>query len=350
MKKSFVKLAGFALAGIMSMVVTGCAQPSGGAGDGGSGSASTVYKATYQFTESMRTLPAGTDGTAGTSKTYVEFGDWPQTVAAEGIKFNSTPESNGYYVGSDGNYYAKCAEYAVDAGNAYKYTDGTQAGRSGTTTRYFKVEPIKWRVLTNNYSGKKLLFAENILTANVPYYEDKDNNRTIGANTVYPNNYEHSQIRAYLNGLTYQGQSKAISKWDGKGFLQTAFTSGAQALIAETQVDNSASSTGKASNTFVCGNTEDKIFLLSCKEVDSNGYFEDDAKRIRKATDYAKANCAYQNTDAGAGGYWGLRSPSYDNSYNYKDSAYVVMSGGSIYPCGVKDTNEGVVPALAISF
>ena len=109
--------------------------------------------------------------------TYVYFGVWPQSVlpATSTVTVDETVSvtmgANTYYLGSDGNYYAKCTENAWGSGAEYKYHDGTQVGRGGTTTRYFKVEPIKWRVLTDNYSGKKLLLAENILTANVPYYD-----------------------------------------------------------------------------------------------------------------------------------------------------------------------------------
>ncbi|MBQ4496531.1 MAG: hypothetical protein II973_03415, partial [Spirochaetaceae bacterium] len=143
------------------------------------------------------------------------------------------------------------------------------------------VEPIKWRVLNPNASGNKILLAESILTANVVYYDYYGVNRTIGNVTVYPNNYEHSKIRAYLNGLSYavkasdSAEQTTDSTYSGKGFLQTAFTSTAQSLIATTAVDNSAASTNPASNAnlwnsgtndYACDGTSDKIFLLSEKE------------------------------------------------------------------------------------
>ena len=73
-----------------------------------------------------------------------------------------------------------------------------------------KGEPIKWRVLTDSYTGadadsgnKTLLFCESGIYAGVPYY-DNTTERTIGEETIYPNNYEHSRIRAWLNGLSFQ--------------------------------------------------------------------------------------------------------------------------------------------------
>ncbi len=268
--------------------------------------------------------------------------------------------ANTYYKGSNGNYYAKAKENCYES-SGYTYTDGTTVKQSGADSyRYFKVEPVKWKVLTNNYNntGKALLLAEDILTANVSYYEDYQNNRTIDGKTVYPNNYKHSQIRAYLNGLSYQGQTSEVTTWSGNGFLQTAFTATAQSKIAETEVDNSKETTGYSESTYAanyaCENTTDKIFLLSESEVINSDYgfaaydsYGVGNARIRVTTDYAKANYAYQNTTAGYGGLWWLRSPFYNNSsyvrYVYFDGNATTYSYG--YP-----TRGGVVPALSISF
>ena len=301
--------------------------------------------------------------------TYVYFGVWPQSVlpATSTVTVDETVSvtmgANTYYLGSDGNYYAKCKERACCTG--FKYHDGTQVGIYGKTTRYFKVEPIKWRVLTDNYSGKKLLLAENVLTANVPYYDynSNSNTRTVGSDTnIYPNNYKYSQIRAYLNGLDYYydiSSTKTTKKtyYTDKGFLQTAFTQDAQGLIAETVVDNREETTGYSEDTYAvkyaCENTTDKIFLLSASEVINsdygfaghNSWGKEDA-RNRVPTDYAKANNAYMGP---YGGTWWLRSPYYD--YSRSDYARAVSNGGSADDYNSVDvTDDGVVPALSISF
>ena len=313
-----------------------------------------------------------TTGATPTAKTeYIYFGVFPRGVLPETstVTVDETVfvkmGANTYYLGSDGNYYAKCAENAYGTGTEYKYHDGTQAKKGGTTTRYFKVEPIKWRVLTDNYSGKKLLLAEEILTANVPYYDFNfaSNTRTVGSDTnIYPNNYKYSQIRAYLNGFDYYydtSSTETTKKTDyiGKGFLQTAFTLEAQVLIEKTVVDNSPETTGYDESTYAtyyaCENTTDKIFLLSESEVIKsdygfeayNSYGEDNA-RIRFATDYAKANYAYQSSTEGYGGYWWLRSP-YDISGRARLVYYDGNDNGSP---SVNLTLSGVVPALSISF
>lgn len=304
--------------------------------------------------------------------TYVYFGVWPQSVlpATSTVTVDETVSvtmgANTYYLGSDGNYYAKCAENAYGTGTEYKYHDGTQPGTGGTTTRYFKVEPIKWRVLTDNYSGKKLLLAENILTANVPYYgyNSVSNKRTVGSDTyIYPNNYKYSQIRAYLNGLDYYydtSSTETTKKTDytGKGFLQTAFTQNAQGLIAETEVDNREETTGLPGSPnateYACENTTDKIFLLSISEVINRDYgfapavyVGEVSARICFVTDYAKANYAFAGSTDGDGGYWWLRSPYYTYWYG---TCYVSENGNPRHDATVSTTERGVVPALSISF
>ncbi len=329
---------------------------------------------TYKFHSTVTYLEAGTAGTAGTEATYCIFGDWPQTIKAESVTVDETKSvtmgSMTYYLGSDGNYYAKCSENAYDAyDNNCTYSNGDTVAQAGAnSTKYFRVEPIKWRVLNPSASGNKILLAESILTANVAYYDYYDVDRTIDGETVYPNNYEHSKIRAYLNGLSYavkandSAEQTTDSTYNGKGFLQTAFTSSAQKLIATTTVDNSAASTNPASNAsqwnsgtndYACDNTSDKIFLLSEKEATTSdyGFTEYDQygagnSRIRMPTDYAKANYAYQEATAGYGGWWWLRSPS----YRYSHDARIINYGGYAYNfTDVYRKYGGVVPALSIS-
>ena len=314
----------------------------------------------YTFHNTVTTIASGITGSYGTDEaTYVLFGDWPQDVVKEadvatlGLETSKDKVTRGYMEfvqGTDGNYYVK------------------------HESKWFKVMPIKWRVFEEAYdvdgdtgtATGKLLVAENILTANVPYYEDDQNNRTIDDKIVYPNNYKYSQIRAYLNGYKYTGYDTSSSsnvektQWNSKGFLQTAFTSDAIDSIITTIVDNSEGSTTdvtgaiQKATTYACDPTDDKIFLLSEYEVtkysksaeayDSSGQGN---SRIRVTTDFAKANNAYQRTTNDYGGYWWLRSPSYYNSYYARGVRYDGYAYSDYY---VNDTVIGVVPALSISF
>lgn len=286
----------------------------------------------------------------------VTFGSFPQSKKTDDtISVDDTDSKSvgsfTYYKGSDGEWYAKIEK--------------------NSRVSYYKVEPIKWRVLTENYDhdnnastpGKKLLLAENILI-NCRYYDYIHVNRTIGNATIYENNYKYSRIRAYLNGLSYEKKKSdsATQSTDSsllnKGFLQTAFTSGELAAIADTSVDNTKESlkdaAGKLSTSekYVCPNTTDKIFLLSEKEVttsaygfaaydayigDSNGTTT--STRIRMSTDFAK--------DSGANLHsWWLRSPLYDYS-NYARN--VEDNGNAGYSASVDSDRRGVVPALCLN-
>ncbi len=304
-------------------------------------------------------LPAGTDGTYGTSGTYVTFGSWPQTIKADGVTVDeSAAKSVGaftYYKGDDGEWYAKLAENACYP--SYHYSDGTTVGQGGTNYKYFKVEPIKWRVLTNDYSGKKLLLAESILV-NCRYYDTYDEDR----GGIMPNNYKESRIRAFLNGLSYNKSGTTNSEFSGKGFLQIAFTTSEQEAIETTAVDNSARSTNpdanatkwnSGNNQYACADTSDKIFLLSMREVTKSDYgfaayntCGAGSSRIRKTTDYAKASGAGQNSTAGMGGWWWLRSPYYYLSDGARGGGY---DGAADSNYTVGDSPGGVVPALSIN-
>ena len=349
----------------------------------------TVDVANYKFTETVQDVESSYTGTASSTSTpqvtapiYKKFGDWPQTIKGTGVTVGSGTLVRGgftYYVGSDGNYYVKTEEKAYESGVAYKYSDGTQAGQGGTGEKWFKVEPIVWRVLTDNYSvprengelqstGNALLLAEKILTGGIPYYSGYDVQRRIGGVKIFPNNYGNSQIRAFLNGLSYEYKesysTKQIEKDEYKdaGFLQTAFTESARNLIAETTVNNSKETTnpdGKATlwnngdNPYASEtNTEDKIFLLSEQEATTEEYgfaeyiaYGKGSTRIRVTTDYAKATGAYQEGTAGYGGWWWLRSPYCDDE---RYAHYIIQDGSAYLYDSVRYSDGGVVPALCI--
>ena len=334
----------------------------------------TVDVASYQFTETVQDADSSYTGTMS-GGTYKKFGDWPQTIKSAGVTVGSGTLVRGslsYHVGSDGNYYVEAKEQArgVD-----KYSDGTQVGQRGTSKKWFKVEPIVWRVLTDDYkvpgengelksTNNALLLAENILTGYIYYVTDKPRTitgagtKTDEPNTVYENNYKYSTIRAWLNGKYEDDDTQEENKaYKGIGFLQTAFTPEAQGLITPTTVDNSNESTfGRGdtveNNLYACGDTTDKIFLLSKQEVTMSEYGFDkyyaygqgNNTRIRVTTDYAKATGPYK--DSTDGYRWWLRSPFHRSSRCVWD----ILDDGS----GANDfTNiflsSGVVPALSIS-
>lgn len=163
--KKFLNGIASALCVMAVCVFAGCSSPSGGG--------STPPATEFNWYEIPVQLQAGEGGTYGTEGTYVYFGVFPQDVVptdevdALALDENATTTIERGYLkfvkGSDGNYYVKCAENAHETGYKYK-KDKTAVGQNGTTSRWFKVMPIKWRVVDTEYQNAKLLVAENILT------------------------------------------------------------------------------------------------------------------------------------------------------------------------------------------
>ena len=227
------------------------------------------------------------------------------------------------------------AENANGLEEQYKYSDGTQPVQNGSVYRYFKVEPIEWKILTTDYNGtgKKLLLAKKCL---VPFRFDGSSN-----------DYANSEIRTYLND----------------GFLNSAFTTELQARIADTTVINNARSTNPDlhATQWNSGNnsnasdtpTTDKLFLLSEQEVTKSEYgftgydvYGAGNSRIRFPTDFAKAAGAFQGSLDGEGNLWWLRSPY----YNATNKVYAVESNGAAgFVPNVTDGTYGLVPALCLT-
>ncbi|MBQ5490739.1 MAG: right-handed parallel beta-helix repeat-containing protein, partial [Treponema sp.] len=204
-------------------------------------------------------LPAGTNGTAGTSATYVSFGEWPQTIKALDVSVDETVTrtqgSFTYCLGSDGCWYYKHTANPRDDDRFF--SDGT-AIVSGQDY-YFKVEPILWRVLTTNYNdtGKQFFFTEKILDANT----------------------RPSDIQTHLTNV----------------FLMTAFDDAERQRIVDSELSDSLTPVAK-------------VFLLSWGELTNNNYgfmsnITEDQTRLRLVTDYARARYVDHET-SGVGPYW----------------------------------------------
>ena len=256
------------------------------------------------------------------SGNYIYFGEYPQTIKASNVSIISTmPDTDGYYLGSDGERYAKVVADPYPFNDNYKFSDNS--GVIDGNTYYFKVEPIRWRILSER-DGKAFILCDSIIASKA---YDAGNN----------NNYANSDIRAWLNDE----------------FYKTAFGALQQALIQTTEVDNSAQSTGNSPNPYACENTFDKVFLLSCREVTNSAYgFANDPSAYDTArrmltSDFSRATGAGMVTSSSyyyyGYGQWWLRSPY----YNYSDYARKVDDRGiaDLY-YNVYNDNYGVVPAL----
>ncbi len=141
-------------------------------------------------------------------------------------------------------------------------------------TYYFKYEEIKWDVLEQK-DGKAYLYTSFALDAQ--FYEacsdKKDSEYIHRGKKGYANNYELSAIRKWLN----------------EDFYNLAFSDLEKTKIEQISVNNGLSSTTDTTNPYVCGYTNDYVFLLSEKELVT--YFPTtESRKCDKSilTDYAK--------------------------------------------------------------
>ena len=137
-------------------------------------------------------------------------------------------------------------------------------------------------------------------------------------------NYANSQIRAWLND----------------DFYKVAFNIMQQDLIQIVAVDNSLESTGRDSNSYICEDTNDKIFLPSYSEITNENFgFETDDDRLWAITDY--------NVDLGAvAGKWWLRSPDFNGMVRITSTEYGLRASAN--PFSESNNYLGIVPVLKI--
>lgn len=274
---------------------------------------------------------------------YILFGKYPQTIKADSVNIPNpdTPESNGYYLGSDNFYYAKVT--ATPSGSGYKFSNDTEIVDG--TDYYFKVEPIKWRIL--NYStlatdAYAFLLCESII--------DHKSYNLDPLSIVYDSIYEHTFKNVYTES--------AIRVWLNNEFYNTVFDELQKELIQRIEVENDSISAGLDPNQFIGFNTNDKIFLPSYSEVTNEEYGFSandqavDGARKRSAVDFAKAIGAGKDDIN-----WWLRSP--DNCNNGPYIRYVCgcpygTGAGRCFSINTYNYQHiyhymGIVPALVIS-
>ena len=247
-----------------------------------------------------------------TENARVYFGEYPQSLKADNVAITETTDGRGYFLGSDGAYYAKMT--ANPFGNNYTFSSGAAVIKN--TVYYFKVEPIAWRVLSIK-DGSAMLLCDSIID-NRPF------------NNGYGNdNYADSSIRTWLNS----------------DFLNIAFSATAQECVATSSITSNPGRdlTGLLEG-YVPGvpkTTEDKIFLLSKAEF-ANTLYGLNTKEARKmkASDYILANGVRVNN-----GYadWWIRD------LYQQDNVHFVNNNGDHPYCVGTQGYIGVLPALTLN-
>ena len=273
----------------------------------------------------------------------VYFGNYPQSeiTSKDGSIYNTLKNATGWdennditiggtkyrrLKGEDATYYSSNEEGQYNWNGSYKIY------------HYFKYEPIKWRVLNRN-GNDAFLLADVAL-------DDQKYNTNFG--DVTDVTWETSSMRSWLNGYGASVNQPKID-YRRKNFINSAFTSTQRSAIKTTSVVNNNNTNYGAG----CGNTSDKVFLLSISEVCNTDiaagygfakeYYSDDEARRSRCSTYAHAMGVGRFMDEYNGnGWWWLRSQSYEN-----DS---VPDDGSIFEnMDVDDDFCGVRPALHLN-
>ena len=276
---------------------------------------------------------------------YVYFGAFPQDLKEPSVSVSETADPCGYYLGSDGAYYARlkadpsCDQYAFLNGEPIE--EGKEY--------WFKVCPVKWCVL-HIRDGVAFLFSDKILAA--CSYE-------FGSDPVLA---DMKKEKLWFSGNENVYEPSGIRHWLIRDFFLAAFSLEEQALILKMKVDNSVASTNETWNHHICEDTEDTVFLLSAAEIVSKTFgidmlSSDSREAYKIPTDYARAMGASRmcaegfspwrgnKLNDGPYGWWWTRSPYPD----YEDSAKA-CDGSMIGIHDVLNCRGGVVPAVRIKF
>ena len=321
---------------------------------------------------------------------YIHFGYWPQTrekdenVIAELNAIAGTPplprdKENPYNWEShegttymwqkiviyNGTKYLGVQMNDYRASGVYSLTSYIMKNGYFTFEVYwFKYEPIKWRILTT--SGNSAYIMSDIALDSFSiqpnryqgFYNEKygvfktDQNGNMDG--TYANNWEYCFLRQWLNETFYKEVFNDLQK----------------EIIQTTHLDNSARScnpneypkyygygenAGKNKFADQCKDTDDKIFLLSLRDITTTAYgfnkdvLAEDPARNLQATDFAKLHGAPMNTNDKKYVTWYTRSPAPANG-NQGYATFVLdrHAKGAIDSIDLTP-DGGVVPALWIT-
>ena len=320
---------------------------------------------------------------------YIYFGHWPQTcerdenVVAKLNEMAGKPplprdKENPYnWESHEGTTYmwqkiviyngtkylgVQMNEYRASGIDAL-YDDITDNGYYRLNVYWFKYEPIKWRILTTNANSAFIM--SDIALDFFSMQPDRKseirddlyasyNNSPGVPDGTYANNWEYSFIRSWLNETFYNEVFNDLQK----------------EIIKTVKLDNTARSSnpndypnyygygenaGKNKFADQCKDTDDKIFLLSLRDVTTTAYgFNKDVKaedpaRNLQATDFAKLHGAPMNTNDKKYVTWYTRSPTPANG-NQGYATFVLdrHAKGAIDSIDLVP-DGGVVPALWIT-
>ena len=309
----------------------------------------------------------------GVDYTFVYFGRYPQTYVGDSLNTTlenlfdaSSPslvETGKTYTAYDagvpktpyieyeynGEAYVRVPEadlHDESDNNVKKFNDGTTIVNG--ETYWFKVEPIQWRVLTENYTDTEnttpvsYLLSEYVLTANTTFNPSVSN----------------------TNPTYYSAETNALRPFLNEVFYKDAFTTKEQALIAQrtltdTDLDATLNLYTNPENdpNLVIESTEAlNIFAPSYYDMIEANYgfntslYNADQQRRASATDFAMANYAVKaKSITNYPDIHGLVTSTYwTSSTASTSSSFFVTNAGDVsyYMDSMGDSGTAVRPAL----
>jgi len=277
--------------------------------------------------------PVFTSSSKGDTVTY---GIYPQVRVTRDELITEleklTPNSNGYVKYNDVYYASIIARPYNNYSQTFDNLEPIVEGHK----YWFRCDPIEWNVLYI-HDDQRLIVSKHILDYKL--YTTKSRAYDEGDKTIYPTNYRASDLRAFLNDTVYD---KAFI-FDNKH-------------VKSTMINNSAETTKKNPNEYVCENTYDKLFLLSYKDYLNADYgfstTEDASEtRLSKVTEYARAKGVLYGEKSSEehkfnGWYW-TRSPY--NNWSVSCIRYTGEITNGIESAADSDwSGSGIRPAMIL--
>ena len=288
-----------------------------------------IYFGTYPQTRVTATTDNGLLSITFDSSTWTSYRYYFSSIPQPFMFYKDVDIDNNGTYDYRGVYFTQYRPSSYSYSSSTNYTSQDDNGYSTNTIYWFSYDPIEWDILTES-NGKAFIIANLILDSQDYYPNSSKSSFSHNGDTGYANNYELSAIRKFLND----------------NFYNTAFNELQKEIIETTTVDNSVASTGQSSNSYVCNNTNDKMFLLSSKEAST--YYTSSTARQAKGSDYAKCQGLEIYSSNGNSPWW-LRSPgNYNVSSDGACQAYYVNVDGYIDYYYVYCTVYGVRPACWI--
>ncbi len=270
------------------------------------------------------TLKTALAEAAGSTDYWTSYKYYVNYVQSDIMKFTDVEYAGAKYRGVYFTQYRPYYANNYQAEARYSWQD--ENGYNTNTAYWFRFEPIEWQVLSFDGANDAVAVMSKYILDAQQYYHNPYSNRTIGEETVSPNNYEYSDIRAWLNDA----------------FYNTAFGETEKSAVIAATLDNSGSGSSYGSNP-----TTDNVWLLSYAEAKNTSYgFTADTKSTaaRQATGTAYARCQGLSVNSSTGySYWYLRSAS--SSWS---SACDVESSGAIDFNNVGSTSGGIRPVITL--